>query len=118
MASSAGHHQKPVLLLRSTFLGSGAWVAHWGGDNAATWNDLRWSLSTVKLSGFHGMPMIGVVSLFCEPAPALLTLFMHENQSRAAITRGQGVAVRCTAGHDPRQSDPFDEKILQVLAVW
>lgn len=47
---------------RSSFLGSGAWVAHWGGDNAATWNDLRWSLSTVKQSGLHGMPMIGVVS--------------------------------------------------------
>ena len=57
---------------RSSFLGSGAWAAHWGGDNAATWNDLRWSLSTVKLSNFHGMPMAGVVGAWpaaCCPDP-------------------------------------------------
>jgi Glycosyl hydrolases family 31 len=48
-----------VRTCRSTFLGSGAYAAHWTGDNAATWDDLRWSVSGMLSSGLAGSPFVG-----------------------------------------------------------
>lgn len=46
-------------MFRSTFLGSGAYAAHWTGDNAATWDDLRWSVSGMLSLGLAGSPFVG-----------------------------------------------------------
>ena len=37
----------------------------WTGDNAATWHDLRWTISSVLLTGLVGIPDVG------EPPRAL-----------------------------------------------
>ena len=51
--------KRHFLFTRSTFVGTGAYAAHWTGDTLSSWDDLRATLPTVLSSGIAGIPFVG-----------------------------------------------------------
>ena len=48
-----------LVLSRSTFIGSGMWVAHWLGDNFSNWDNLRTSIIGMLQFNQFGIPFVG-----------------------------------------------------------
>lgn len=53
------NQKRAFVLSRSSFAGSGTHGAHWLGDNTATWDDLRYSISGLISMNLFGIPFVG-----------------------------------------------------------
>ena len=51
--------KRPFLISRSTFAGSGNYTGHWGGDNYADWDYMKWSITQGLSFSMFGIPMFG-----------------------------------------------------------
>nr|BAB43946.1 alpha-glucosidase [Schizosaccharomyces pombe] len=52
-------NERPFILSRSTFLGSGVYGAHWLGDNHSLWSNMFFSISGMIVFNMMGIPMVG-----------------------------------------------------------
>ncbi|XP_065700522.1 sucrase-isomaltase, intestinal [Patagioenas fasciata] len=51
--------KRSYLISRSTFAGSGKHAGHWLGDNAATWDHIKWAIPGMLDFNLFGIPYIG-----------------------------------------------------------
>ena len=58
-AAAAGTGGRGWALSRSTFVGSGQWVAHWLGDNWSDWENLRFSIIGMLQFSRFAIPHVG-----------------------------------------------------------
>ena len=52
-------NNRPFILSRSTFAGSGAAAQHWLGDNWREWGYLKYSIAGIMNMNMFGIPMVG-----------------------------------------------------------
>jgi alpha-glucosidase len=52
--------KRPFIIGRSTFVGSGVWAGHWGGDNYSKWAYMFFSIPQALSFSLFGIPMFGV----------------------------------------------------------
>ena len=57
--AAAGTGGRGWALSRSTFVGSGKWVAHWLGDNWSDWENLRFSIIGMLQFSRFAIPHVG-----------------------------------------------------------
>lgn len=50
---------RPFIITRSNSVGTGVYAGHWTGDNVATWDFLRLSISGNFLFQIFGIQMVG-----------------------------------------------------------
>ncbi|XDV11576.1 hypothetical protein PO909_000477, partial [Leuciscus waleckii] len=50
---------RSMVFTRSSFPGVGKYAGHWLGDNAATWNDIKWAIPGMLEFNLFGIPYVG-----------------------------------------------------------
>ena len=58
-ALSSINDKRHFLFTRSSFVGTGAYAAHWTGDTLSSWDDLRDTLPAIMSAGMAGIPFTG-----------------------------------------------------------
>jgi alpha-glucosidase len=51
--------RRPLIIGRSTFVSSGRWAGHWGGDNVSRWTDMYFAIPQALSMAIFGIPMFG-----------------------------------------------------------
>ena len=71
--------ERPFVLTRSTFAGTGGHAGHWLGDNNSFWSNLRVSVAGVLNMQIFGLPLVGAdICGFAEKAtPELCARFVR-----------------------------------------
>ena len=52
-------NQRPFIISKSTFAGSGKYSGHWTGDNKADYEFMRYSVHSIMQFNFFGIPFTG-----------------------------------------------------------
>ena len=55
----ANYDNRPFILSRSTFSGSGRYTSHWLGDNWRDWRYLNLSIAGIMNFNMYGIPQAG-----------------------------------------------------------
>ena len=101
---------RPFVLTRATYAGGQRYAATWTGDNSATWNHLRLTISMLKNLGLSGFSLAGadVGGYAGTPSAELLTKWI-EIAAFQPIDRDH--AEKGTGDHEPWANGPEQEAI-------
>lgn len=91
------NNTRQFIFTRSSFIGTGAYSAHWTGDTLSSWDDLRASLPMIFQSGIAGIPFVGAGELKFASFFLLFRFFLpdlethlfalHKNQNKKPFTK-------------------------------
>lgn len=93
---------RPFILTRSFFAGSQKYAFTWTGDNAATWEQMKASISMILSLSISGMPYCGadVGGFFDSPNPTLLARWYQVGAWCYPF-------FRCHSHHDSQRREPY-----------
>lgn len=92
----ARRRARPFVLTRANHLAGSREAATWTGDNQATWDDLRWTVSMVLNLGLSGQPFSGpdLGGFDGDPDPELFARWF-ELAAFVPFARGHGEKTTC-----------------------
>ena len=102
--------ERPFVLTRAAYAGTGRYAATWTGDNSATWNHLWMSTPMLLNLGLSGYPLAGDdIGGFAGTPPANLLTRWYEVGAFNPIYRNH--ANKGTGDHEPWANGPEHEAI-------